>query len=262
MENILDGTSLTTQFESAKNILGVSHAEFVEFLQSQRYRVKMKDGGYYYENLCVDDILEYFNLVPEDIYIDAVLISHITPIIDRESFYQYGMLSLKELFRLDTPFKSFMLEFGITPLVNENGHLKLLVNDVPKSSPYLDYRMNRDRRINGFMFNEKAEEDNNIEEMLKCPEFISKVSDELVDAWAERSRPSVITFKAFINEIDVSTISLEDHTNIHTYFLHQLVERLLFVISHYADPRNPMIYLNESVNIDANRIIGIRDVII
>ncbi|MGP3783691.1 hypothetical protein [Paenibacillus sp. 1A_MP2] len=266
MEKILNGISISSLSESVANILGVSTAEVISFIQSQRYRVRHEEITTYCDNLTPDVIFDYFQKTPDDIQFDAITVSHVAAIIDDQSFYQHGMLSLKDLFLTETPFKSFMLEYGIEPVVHEDGSLQLLLNGEPRSSNHLDMRMISDRCINGFLFGDSPESDRNVSEMVKCPEFISDISRDilrnqiLIEEWVKRAKPSVICFRVLLSELDESSypFSTDDPKHNRCYLLCEAIERLLFAVTDH-DADIPMVYLKENVSIGADRIIEIRE---
>lgn len=268
MEKLLNGISISTLFESVGNVLDVHASEVLSFIKAQRYRVKMEGIFDRYDKLEVDVILDHFNLTPKDIQIDAITVSHVAAVIDENSFYRYGMLSLRDLFIMDTPFRSFMLEYGVTPVVQEDGTLQIHINGENQPlSGRLRVRINSDRCINGFMFGDNPEADRNVSEMVKCPEFISDISRDvllnpsLIEDWIKRATPSVISFKVLRNEIDKSTFPypLDYEVENQCFLLLQACERLLFAATR-RESDNPMIYLKEHINIGADRIIEIREI--
>jgi len=267
MEKLLDGTSPLNLKSSLANIFNVSVEQIDAFVSSQSYRVRHNEYGTYYDNFEFDVIAKYFGINPQDVRIDAISVSHVSAILDQASFYQHGILSLKSLFLKDTPFKSFLQEFDIELTIDANEKLQLLVNGVPKMSGHLELRTRRDQCINGFLFGDDPEHDDNVSEMLKCPEFIADIGRDVIfsrileDEWMKRSTPSVISFKVLIEEIDGSTFpfSVEDRTENQCYFLIKTFDRLIFRETG-IDSVNPMIYLKENVNIRADRIFHIRTI--
>jgi hypothetical protein len=265
MEKLLNGSSIEQLTESLANILQVSTPAIHNFVQSQQYRITTESNGIYYDNLTFEDITEHFQLDIDNLSIDGITVSHVSAILDLQSFYDHGMLSLKDLFVIETPFKAFLREFGIDLLVEDNDTLSIRRGDLKVSSDHLNLRMTRDRCINGFLFADNPETIDDVEEMLKCPEFVLDIgrhiflSRDLEEAWKSRATPSVITFKALFSELDASTFDTEDSDEAKSQLITASFEKLLFH-SQRCDDNNLMIYLKEEVSIGADRILSIREI--
>jgi hypothetical protein len=124
-------------------------------VQSQQYRITTKSNGIYYDNLAFQDITEHFQLEIDNLSIDGITVSHVSAILDHQSFYDHGILSLKDLFVIETPFKAFLRDFGIDLLLEDNNTLSIRRRDCKVSLGHLNLRMTRVRCINGFLFGEQ-----------------------------------------------------------------------------------------------------------
>jgi len=266
VENNLSAINLMDIYESLAKALNVTSSDIEEFIKAQTYRVK-KDGYHWdYKKIVIDDILEYFDLDIQDIIINSITVSHVAAILDTNSYYEFGLLSLDELFSTDNSFIRFLKEFGVT-FKRENDVFKLYINDQIQSTKYTTHRATKDKCINGFMFESNVEKDSNIDHLLRAPELVIHIgrellfTEQLVREWESRSVPSVITFKVMIDEIDGSTFKDDQQAKskeeIMVYFLISYFEFLLFEKTGYRND-NHMVYLKEETNIDANRIVQIR----
>jgi|GEM_PF-4853864 len=268
MEHILNGLNKSEVIRSLANIINTTPDKIEEFVESQHYRVQSEGISWTYDNLELDHILSHFAITLGDIQMDGVTVSHVAAIMDKESFLQHGLMSLYALFSTDNPVTSFLKEHGITFETQTGRSLRILVNGQPMSTDYLDVRLSKDRCINGFLFGDDPEDDRNISQLKECPEIIGHIGRELLhtsslrEEWISRSIPSIITFKANIEEIDTSTFYDEFKATIEMrrgFFLLKAFERLLFMGTGYLGD-NPMVYLKENVNISADRILQIREI--
>ncbi|MFB5676441.1 hypothetical protein ACE3NQ_08570 [Paenibacillus terreus] len=252
--------------KSLSTILSTNTDDIDNFIISQRFRVKQNGIRWDYDNLDLNSILSYFNVSTEELAFDSITVSHIAAILDKESFFKHGMLSLKDLFATENTFKSFLSKHGVTLEVKEE-NISIFVREKKVSTDYLDYRVEKDQCINGFMFGDDPENDRNISNIKRCPEIVSHIGRELLrdsnleNKWIKCSTPSVITLKVKIDKIDPTTFpsAVIDDTGGRSYLLLKAFERLLFINTNYPSD-NPMIYLKETASISAECIIDIREI--
>jgi hypothetical protein len=194
MEYILCGITTSEICLSLASILNTTPEKIQEFVKLQYFRVRSQGIRWDYDNLELDHILTYFDITPREIVMDSITISHVAAILDKETFFMHGLLSLKSLFSTENTVSSFLLGYGISFEMNSEGNLKILVNGKPKSTDYLDHRIARDRCINGFLFGDDPEADDNVSYMRYCPEIVGHMGRELLQSptlereWAERSK--------------------------------------------------------------------------
>lgn len=253
--------------KSLSTILNTNTDNINKFIFSQRFRVRQEDIRWDYDTLDLNSILSFFNVTIEEIAFDSITVSHISAILDKESFFKHGMLSLKALFATENTFKSFLAEHGVTLEVKKENNLSIYVREKKMSTDYLDYRVEKDQCINGFMFGDDPEYNRNISNIKRCPEIVSHIGRELLrdskleDEWIKRSTPSIITLKVKINEIAPTTFpgAVVDDTGGRSHLILKAFERLLFLNTNYPS-ENPMIYLKETADINAECIFDIRKI--
>ncbi|WP_268624918.1 hypothetical protein [Paenibacillus alvei] len=265
-KNMLNCLTPNLLKKSLSTILSTNTDDIDKFIISQRFRVKQHGNRWDYDNLDLNSILSFFNVSIEELTFDSITVSHIAAILDKESFFKHGMLSLKALFATENTFISFLAEHGVTLEVEEE-KISIYVHEKKMSTDYLDYRVEKDQCINGFMFGDDPENDRNISNIKRCPEIVSHIGRELLrdskleDEWIKCSTPSVITLKVKIDEIDPTTFpwAAVDDTGGRSYLLLKAFERLLFINTNYPSD-NPMIYLKETASISADCIFDIRKI--
>ncbi|MEO2259278.1 hypothetical protein ABGV43_20520 [Paenibacillus amylolyticus] len=262
MDKYLDGSTIVTLVESLAKILNVQTKEIIRFVQSHQHRIESRGGQSYnyHDPMTYGHIVSHFQLSLDAKSIDGITVHHVASIISQDSFYKYGLLSLKDLFKFDTPFKIFLHKHGFDIHVDEDGTMIIQANEKKEMKPYHARRIKNDRCINGFLFGDTAEKDDSIQAILSCPEFISQAHPKFEGFWKQNATPSVITFKVLLEEIDSSTFETDDEETIlsdQEKLIAWAFEQILFSISHLGH-ENPMIYLKENVSIGADRIVQIR----
>lgn len=112
---MLDCSTVETTLKSLSELLKTDEETVNMFIECNKYRVTNKNKCWYYDNLCIGDVLDFFNLRKVEIHPDKLLMFHLTSGIDDSSFRQNGILNLQSIIKNDI-LSSFFIAFGINSL--------------------------------------------------------------------------------------------------------------------------------------------------
>jgi len=251
---ILDCSTVETTIKSLSDLLKTDDNTLNLFIESNKHRITNKDK-WSYDNIYIEDLLNYFNLTEKEILPDKLLMFHLTSGIDDIGFRKYGILNLESLVKngiLSTFFADSGIqihyEIGIPPVIKYNGK--------EFSDKMLSHRFNKDNCINGFLIKEDAENNTNVTHIRECPEFIWNISElidmpDLVTKWKENAQPMKISL--LVNFDDINFIKSSD-------YVLRAFEYVLFKHTGYWDPdHNFMVFLQEDVCISPKNIMRIEE---
>ncbi|MGV2941462.1 hypothetical protein AB5I83_17800 [Mesobacillus sp. LC4] len=266
MSKILNCTNIQTTYESLKSILSVDLSELIKFikLNTKRFSFDSKYGYSVYDRPDIKSIQEFFNIHNFDF--NSVVVHHATAILNDKSYIDQGIYNLKGLAETpDNTFKTFLNGFDILFEVNSIGEPFFEYKGEKISTEYIDFRFRKDQCINGFLFSYSILEDTNIKEIKHCPELIThlgrQIGINLKEEWIQRSKPSMVSFKVDLKQIHGSTFSGQalNYKERQNHFIKAAFDYLLiFDAIMFQYPKdNPMIFLNEDVQISPEDIVNI-----
>ncbi|WP_042142773.1 hypothetical protein [Paucisalibacillus sp. EB02] len=254
---ILDCSTIETTIKSLSHLLKTNKNTVNSFIESNKYRVTKKDKYWHYDNLYINDVLNYFNLHEDEIFPDKLLMFHLTSGIDDSSFRNNGILNLDSLIKSQT-FSAFFAGSGIHIHYVEESPPIIEFNGKKIKDEMLFHRFNRDNCINGFLIKEDAENNPNVRHIRECPEFIWDISKlikmpELVGKWKESAKPMMLSLLVNFKDIDYFEPS---------EYVMKAIEYVLFKKTGYWGPDNNfMVFLQGDVCIAPVNIIEITELI-
>lgn len=250
---MLDCSTVETTLKSLSVLLETDEKTVNTFVESNRYRVTNKDKCWYYDNLFIEDILDFFNLYKDEILPDKLLMFHLTSGIDDSSFRQNGILNLESIIKNDI-LSSFFLTSGIKIHYEESLPPLIYYKGKVFKDEMLFHRFNSDRCINGFLIKEDAESNSNVRHIRECPEFIWDISElihkpGLIGKWKESTKSMKLSL--LVNFKDINYFDPAE-------YVLKAFEYVLFKKKNYWDPDNNfMFFLKEDVCISPENIIQI-----
>ncbi|PGY10623.1 hypothetical protein [Bacillus sp. AFS031507] len=247
---ILDCSTVETTINSLSDLLKTNEKTINLFIKRNKYRITNKDKCWHYDNLYIEDVLNYFNLREDEILPDKLLMFHLTSGIDDSSFRKNGILNLKSIIKNEI-FSSFFADLGIQIHYEEGSPPIIKFKGKEFKDEMLFHRFNTDKCINGFLIKEDAENNSNVRHIRECPEFIWDISKlinmpELVGKWKESAKP--LKLSLHVNFEDINCFKPLD-------FVLKAIEYVLFKNTGYWDPdKNLMVFLHEDVCISSENI--------
>jgi glutaredoxin-related protein len=266
LNKVLDCTNIQTTYESLQSIIGVEMRNLVDFIKmnNNRFSFDSKYGYSIFDRPDIKTIKEYFKTNNFDY--KSVIVHHASAILNDSSYLVQGIYNLKGL--AETPkntFKMFLKEFNIRFEVNAKGKPFFEYQGKEVSTDYIEHRFRQDQCINGFLFSYSLLEDTNISEIKQCPELIAHlgrhIGVDLRTEWIKKSTPSMVSFKVDLEKLHKSTFAGQDlnYQEKQDYFIKAAIDYLLIfdAIMYQYTKDNPMIFLNEDVQINRDDIVNI-----
>lgn len=252
---ILDCSTVEATMKSLSILLKTDDKTLNLFIESNKHRITNKDKWCHYDNLSIEDILNYFNLPEDEILPDKLLMFHLTSGINDSSFRQNGILNLESIIKNEI-LSAFFADSGIQ-IHYKKGLLPVIkFKGKEFRDEMLFHRFNKDNCINGFLIKEDAENNTNVSHIRECPEFIWDISNlinmpDLVAKWKENVKPMKMSL--LVNFEDINSFDPSD-------YVLKALEYVLFKHTGYWDPeKNYMVFLQEDVCISAENIAEIEE---
>ncbi|SMQ77510.1 hypothetical protein SAMN05444673_2839 [Bacillus sp. OV166] len=253
---ILDCSTIETTIKSLSTLLKTDQKTVNLFIESNKYRITNNDKNTYYDNLSIENVLNFFNLRENEILPNKLLMFHLTSGIDDTSFRQNGILNLETVIK-NGILSDFFSESGVQIKYEEGSPPIIKYKGKDYSDEMLFHRFNTDNCINGFLIKEDAENNRNVSHIRECPEFIWDISKlirmpQLVGKWTENAKPMKLSL--LLNFEDVQ------HYNPSEYVL-KAIEYVLFKNTSFWDPdKNFMVFLHEDVCISPKNIMEVTQI--
>ena len=214
--------------------------------------------------------------------VDHVSISHLTTRLSLESITNEPLYNLSNTLINDTELSRFCCNEGLV-FTKEKKTVKVIyngekVNWKEYDTPIAQMIINRlegnrvwktsDNCINGFLFYGKIYENDNVRHILRVPEILDNIfmvlgKQKVISEYVENSKPYVITFKVPISDIVFDENGNHELNNKQKKFL--LLKYCLYYLSmkffnEWSENDNPIIRLNDSMDIDNNNLSSIYEV--
>lgn len=250
---MLDCSTVETTLKSLSELLKTDEETVNMFIEGNKYRITNKDKCWYYDNLYIGDILDFFNLNKDEILPDKLIMFHLTSGIDDSSFRQNGILNLQSVIKNEI-LSSFFTASGVKIYYEEGSPPLIHFKGKVFKDEMLFHRFNSDRCINGFLIKEDAESNSNVRHIRECPEFIWDISKlihmpGLIGKWKESVKSMKLSL--LVNFEDINYFEPAK-------YVLKAVEYVLFKKANYWVPdKNFMVFLNEDVCISPENITQI-----
>ena len=268
MKKILDCTNIQTTYRSIQSILGVNLSEIINFVIENKclFSIDSKYGYPSFERPDIKLIKEFFNI--NSFNYNYIIVHHASAILEDDSYLDKGIFNLKGLAETsDNSFKKFLSDFKIRYEINSNGTPFFEYQGNKISSDYLERRFSADKCINGFLYSYSILEDTNINQLKLCPEIVAhlgrQIGIDLRSEWIKRSVPSSVSFKVELEQLHSTTFPYAgqnmDYQAKQEYFIKSAIDYLLieYAIMYQYPKDNPMIFLNEDVQVCKEDIISV-----
>ncbi|MGF7535198.1 hypothetical protein AAGG74_16210 [Bacillus mexicanus] len=249
---ILDCSTVESTHQSLADIFQTDIEGVKHFVKKSENKF-VKYEGMKTEDLCIEDILDYFKLEKEEVLPDKLVLFHLTSGLDDRGFRKHGILNLENVIKKGL-LNNFFEQNGISIICKENNKPIIKHNNKEYVDERLFWRFSADNCINGFLVREEAENNNNVKDLRECPEFISDISrllgmPELVSNWKTSTNAMVLSlivdFKE-VNDFDPNR------------FIIGAVEYLaLKNKSSWGSEDNKMVFLSEKANIPPSDILKV-----
>jgi len=252
---ILDCSTVETTIESLSTLLKTDRETLNSFVENNAHRITYKNKFLEYKNLCIEDVVNYFNIREEEMIPDKIMVFHLTSAVDDCSFFNYGLLNLESVIT-EGVMNDFFASSNVEILYKEGATPIIKYKDKEFKDEMLAHRFSVDNCINGFLIKEGAENHEYVQHIRTCPEFICDMSrlagiPNLQEEWERRAKPMMLSILVNYNDI-IALKPLE-------YVLYALDFLVLKKASYWSEDQNYMIHLNEVVCISPENIAKVEE---